>query len=555
MNDFLTYFIPILFLVNSFSIGKLIEKRYFFMNNAFSFVCGSIVLFSGLSIIEIIFIFADTLNNFFPYVILGFQILLGFFYLLNWKKYIFCLIPNWNKVLHFVLIFFLVSIPYFLFIYSDFEPVFKIGIQNNFSILNESINEIFKISLIDSTQVTNFFYKIWYPVFLIFLTSCCIYDFLNIKSDFDWKKLLIGIFSSLIFSVVIFNNVSIMESGYVLVFIYTIPLLSFFTSKPNNNEVSGYHFCFNTLILFFTLLDSNLLFYSAFLILVLAIFLYTKKTDFSLDIVTRSFLYLICSVAFFFVQYVNTPIKDTKYVLSVIIFSILLVVFLSLSSLYFVARKNGEKYFYKALLWQNIIYPKVKYLNLLFFLIVSIITIILLSQKNIVFDSSLFNRIFVVDSNKSIVVKNYARVIQISFYSFYALVLFFSVIDFFAKFKIKNKNTNHFLFTNITIVLLNPLFMILLNSLPDIIGVYVNTEIDFIFYLLFVFGLSSKRIIEFNKFDLEKNNFSIKQKEFRFKKIKFNITRKLYIENLGFIIGFSCISMLFVTSFLSISLL
>ena len=546
MNDFFSYLIPIIFIVNSFFIGKLVQKKYSSMNNALSFASGSILFLSSISVINIIFIFTENLLVFFPYAILAFQIIFFIFYLINWKKSVFSLIPNWNKLFYFIFIFFVISIPYFLFIYSNHQLIFTININTNFSIFLNSFNKLLSFANM-SEKAVNTLYQIWFPIFLIFISTSCVYDFLNIKNEFDWKKYLAGFFIAFLIGFLVFNDIKIIMNGYSFVFIYSIIFLSFFTSNLENKDIFNYQFIFNTLIVLFTLLDSTLLFYSTILIIWFALFLYAKRIDFSLDMIIRSFLYLICSISFFFIKYL---VSD--FVFSIVIFSIIFVVFLCLISLYFVTRKNNDNYFYKTFVLENKIHSNVKYVNLVLFLLISVIAIVLIFQKTISFNTEIFTKIFKI-TKKDEISYNYFRAIEIMFYTFYAIMLFYSVLNFFVKFKLKDNTGNWFVLVNATLILMNPLFICLLNSLPDEMKNFVNTDSFFIFYLLFVFAIFSKKIIYLSNSDFKNSSRNLKENNFKIKILDLKISRKLYIENILYTFSYTFLGSFFICSILIFS--
>ena len=336
-------------------------------------------------------------------------------------------------------------------------------------------------------------------------------------------------------------------NGYSFVFIYSIIFLSFFTSNLENKDIFNYQFIFNTLIVLFTLLDSTLLFYSTILIIWFALFLYAKRIDFSLDMIIRSFLYLICSISFFFIKYL---VSD--FVFSIVIFSIIFVVFLCLISLYFVTRKNNDNYFYKTFVLENKIHSNVKYVNLVLFLLISVIAIVLIFQKTISFNTEIFTKIFKI-TKKDEISYNYFRAIEIMFYTFYAIMLFYSVLNFFVKFKLKDNTGNWFVLVNVTLILMNPLFICLLNSLPDEMKNFVNTDSFFIFYLLFVFAIFSKKIIYLSNSDFKNSSRNLKENNFKIKILDLKISRKLYIENILYTFSYTFLGSFFICSILIFS--
>lgn len=547
MNDFFSYLIPIIFLINSFFIGKLVQKKYSSMNNALSFVSGSILLFSGISIINILFIFASDLISFFPYAILVFQIILVVLYFINWKKCAFSLLPNWNKLITFIFVFFVLSIPYFLFIYSNQQFIFWLNTKASFSIFWNAFNNKILFYANMSYQSVNSLYKIWFPIFLLFISASCVYDFLNVTSEFDWKKYLIGLFVAFLFGLLIFNNISIIKNGYSLVFIYSIVLLSFFTSKLDSNDIFNYQFVFNASIIFFILLDSSFLFFSAFLFIWYALFLYSKRIDFSLDMVTRSLLYLLCGISFFFIRYL-----DVDLVFSIVIFSILFVVFLCLISLYSVSRKNNDNYFYKTFLWENKIHPNIRYVNLVIFLLITIIPIILIFQNTISFNATDFTDMFQITKINRVSLSFY-NAIQIIFYVFYSFVLFFAVVNFFVKLKSKEVKGNSFLLTNITIILINPLFICLLNSFSDELKNIINTDLLLIFYLFFVFVMFSKKILYLPNSSFKKQKNNLWENKNQQKILNLNHFMKSYIANDLYFSAYVFLTIFFISSFLVFS--
>ncbi|MBD5445948.1 MAG: hypothetical protein HDR31_01370 [Mycoplasma sp.] len=398
-----------------------------------------------------------------------------------------------------------------------------------------------------SEKAVNTLYQIWFPIFLIFISTSCVYDFLNIKNEFDWKKYLAGFFIAFLIGFLVFNDIKIIMNGYSFVFIYSIIFLSFFTSNLENKDIFNYQFIFNTLIVLFTLLDSTLLFYSTILIIWFALFLYAKRIDFSLDMIIRSFLYLICSISFFFIKYL---VSD--FVFSIVIFSIIFVVFLCLISLYFVTRKNNDNYFYKTFVLENKIHSNVKYVNLVLFLLISVIAIVLIFQKTISFNTEIFTKIFKI-TKKDEISYNYFRAIEIMFYTFYAIMLFYSVLNFFVKFKLKDNTGNWFVLVNATLILMNPLFICLLNSLPDEMKNFVNTDLFFIFYLLFVFAIFSKKIIYLSNSDFKNSSRNLKENNFKIKILDLKISRKLYIENILYTFSYTFLGSFFICSILIFS--
>lgn len=263
----------------------------------------------------------------------------------------------------------------------------------------------------------------------------------------------------------------------------------------------------------------------------------------------RASLYLLCSVSFFFIGYLNND-----FTFSIVFFSIIFIVFLCLISLYLVTRKNNENYFYKTFIWENKFHPTVRYINLIIFLLISIITIILVLQQTISFDATNFNfaSMFWPDNQKQ-TSKSFLKAITIIFYIFYSIVLFYSVVNFFIKLKLKKVVSNSFFLTNITLILMNPLFICLLNSLPIQNKSFINTYLLFAFYLFFVFAMFSKKILYLSNSDFKKMKNTDLSDHWQINFLNLNITKKTYLLNTTYIFLYVFLAVFFVSSFLVFS--
>ncbi|WPL39959.1 hypothetical protein [Malacoplasma iowae] len=505
--------IPLLFIFNSFGIGKLISKYKISINNPTMFCAGFFVFVSLISLISVPFFIVNEISYTFPYIVLSIQILLLLFYLYNWKLFIFSIYINWNKLLTFLLVL-IISISYYLlFVIFDLSPFSNYFSKDNPFLLsnNENVFSIFKNVFLDNilkifkiTDATNInsFYKYSFGVVVLFLNTCAILSIVKIKNYFYTYRFIGTLFLSLVISFFVFNNIDSIISFVSILLIVLVLAVDLLVSNSTNKSFERKHLLLNTGIISIVFLNTNFVFFAAVIFVFFFITSYCKSISFAVDNLIRTFLYLVFTSAIFFVN------------VQLVVTFILLGVFIVLFSFHFVYRKNSEKYY--ELIWKFELFfkDKIRYFLFFIFFIFVLVYVILILQSKVVIDISL---IAIITSNKD---QALVKGINISFWIFYTGVLAYGVLYAFIKIKKINRNQSGLLVVSyIALFFYNPLFINLLNQIASLSNLFIfDFKIYFLILILIVYLSFYKNVVKmdynnsryFGKLDHKYLNFKKK---------------------------------------------
>lgn len=502
--------IPIMLLFNSFGIGKVISKYKKPISNGLSFCMGFFIYVIISSIFGIVFHFLSKNEIVNIYIILGFQIFLILIYAYHWKSFIFALKINKIRFLSFFGIFALTFIVYLIFILFDLSNI-KLMInpndfsnQNNLSLFQDVfLTTIMNFFKLNSLYYVQFFYRISFSVFMIFLITCSTISIMKINDHFYWKKYLLILLFSFIKSSVIFNSYISVESLSSILLLQLFLSLDFYCLKNYNSDFENKYFQFNSILVSMVFLNSSFVIYSCLLYLIFMIVTYCKKTYFGIDYIIKSFIYLLSVLCIFFLSF--------KIEISLIIF----VVFLICFSIYHIVEKNSIKYYDKIFKIEVMLRNKIKYILLTGLILFIIIYLILVAQNKLNFDVNIFE--LVSNSNINIIFKKYVNIV---FWIISIICFIFSIIYFIFDLRNKKviKNRDLVSLSYITLFLYNPIFLNIQNNMKNFYYHFqVNFQIEYLFLIIFIYLIFLKKVlkIDYNNsryFLIEENDLKNKNK-------------------------------------------
>lgn len=442
MNTIMLVVIPIFFLFNSYLIGKLFQKTGKSITNLFSFSMGFIFLIFILSIISLPFYIFIDIVSVYPYALLATQLGLIFVYILNFKQLIFSFLFNWYKVFLFATTL-MISLVFW-------STLLYIKNQNSLIIIdNDSIFDYFHFSIFKLFNFTisdiNKYFTISLPITLAFPLSAALCHSYEFIAKFSITKFLAYIFISSFFSILTFFNIQYIYSFFSF-FIICLPIIYYlFFNKGFKKYSNSYYFYLNIFIFYLIFINWSFLLIACLFIVLYAISAYSKKQDLESGKVWQLFIYLIAIFGIFFLK------------INILISLIILFIFATTIIIYLFYKRN-KKYYIHQFIVEKKVFNKLQWVIFIPIIILIGTIVILVSRNEYVFDYSFF----LID--KTII--TYAN---ISIWTQYAFILFFSFVYFFYSFFNKNKNDSGFKFiSNILILFWNPLSLSLLSQITYI---------------------------------------------------------------------------------------
>lgn len=503
--------IPLLFIFNSFGIGKLISKHKISINNPTMFCAGFFVFISLISLVSIPFIIVGEIIYAFPYIILSLQILLLLLYFYNWKLFIFSFFINWNKLLTFILVL-LITIGYYLiFVVFQLGPLsqyfsygYNIALSDNpnvFSIFKnvflDYILGLFKLTTIENLDK---FYKYSFSAIIVILNTCAILSIVKIRNYFYPFRFIGTLFLSFVVSFFVFNNLDSIKSFLSILLIVLVLSIDLLVSNSTNKSFERKYLLLNSGIITIVFLNTNFAFYAGIIFIFFFVTSYCKNISFAADNIIRTFLYLVFISGVFFIN------------IQLIVTLILTGVFIVLFSLYFVFRKNNDKYYELIWKFESFFKDKIRYFLFFILLIFVIVYVVLILQSVVVINLSNI-AIILIDKEKPL-----AKTINIFFWVFYAIVFGYGIFYSFMKLKKIDRSQSSLLIVSyIALFFYNPLFINLLEQIMMLSNSLVfDFKVYYLILILIVYLSFYKNVV---KIDYNNSRYLVK-KDFEYLDIK-----------------------------------
>lgn len=472
MNILGLILLPIVFIFNSFFIGKLFFRKYKTLFGNYSFLIGWLSFVFLIGIITMPIYFVPKYIDAYKTILIIVQSLLIFVYIFNFKWWIVSYFINLNKVIYFFTIFLICTFFYVFFLFLKWENNFN-ETQNNKSIITQYylFDDFIKTFLSYFSSDKKLFYTYSLPIFFVLLLTITIMSITKTREQFNIKRFISTIFISCLFSIITFNNKNNFFNHYSHLYVILFFSANFLITNFKINNFKNNYLIFNFSLLYLVIINNSFFVYSCLLYLMFIIMNYSFNRNFSFDYVINSFIYLVLANSFSIISNNNS-----------IIFAIIISLFSISIAIYYILKKNDNYYdvIYKI---DNFFVNKVKYI-IVVALFIEIVTIVLLTSREIYqFDKNVFNVVFLFTKNDI-----YQKILLYSFYFFYAFVFLISFLYFLIFFRNK-KNNKNYLFNVSAIILLiyNPLsisFIYYINMLYLVDNYIIFLMLFLISYLI-----------------------------------------------------------------------
>lgn len=456
--------LPIVFVFNSFFIGKLFFRKYKTLFGNYSFLLGWLSFIFIIGTITLPIYFVPKYIDAYKTILIIIQSLLFIIYLFNFRWFIISYFININKVIYFLTIILISTFFYLFFLFLKWNNNSINELINNHSIIN-------KYYLFDDF-ITNFlsyfssnkqiFYKYSLPIFFILLITTTIMSITKTREQLNIKRFISTIFITSLFSIIIFNNNTNFINHYSHLYLILFFSINFLITNFKTINFKNNYLIFNFSLLYLVIISNSFFIYSVILYLMFIITNYSFNRDFSFDYIINSFIYIILANAFSVVSNNNS-----------IIFWVMISLFGIIIAIYYIFKKYNNYYeiIYKI---DNFLINKIKYMVVLT-LFIEIISIILLASRDLyTYDTTIFQLTFLFTENVI-----YQKIFLYTFYCFYGIIFLFSLLYFVINFRDK-KNNKNYLFSICAIILL------LYNPLTISIIYYINMLYSIDSYIVFL---------------------------------------------------------------------
>lgn len=501
MNILGLIILPIIFIFNSFFIGKLFFRKYKTLFGNYSFLLGWLSFVSLIGIITVPLYFLPNYVNAYKTILIIMQVILVLIYLFNFKWWIISYYVNINKIITFFFIFLICTCFYLFFLFIKWDKNI-IEIKNDSSIVKQYyLFDDFIINFLSYfSSNKKFFY--WYslPIFFIFLLSNTIMSITKIREKFNLKRFISTIFCSCLFSIIVFNNEQNFFNNYVHLYIVIFFTSNFLITNFKETNFKNNYLIFNFSLLYLVIISNSFFVYSLIIYFMFITMNYSFNRNFSFDYIINSFIYVILACAFSII-----------YNNSSIVFAIVISFFSIFIAIYYIFKKNDNYYnvIYKM---DNFFVKKVKYIIVLL-LFVEIITIVLLLTRGIYkYNIDAFKITFLYTKNDV-----YQKIFLYGYYVFYSLVSMISFIYFLWNFR-NNKSYKNYLFNISSIIILfyNPLSISLVHYINMLY--YVDNYVIFLIFFMTIYLILFRFSLKINCMKIKKNSLKI-NKSLEIKKI------------------------------------
>lgn len=496
---------------NGFFVGKLLQKKYLNLTSQKAFCLGNISFIALTSFAYILFYIIPGLQEYYIYSLFFIQLMFFIFYVFNWKIYTFSFYFDIKKVIAFIFCFAIFVLNYFAFFYHDFlfiltnedRQLFTVDLiyftDKNFSLFHESLFKIFlyfKFSL-------NQFYLFWnyyFPFYLSLISSYFLISFFVLKNYRDLKTIILLFFASYCLSFFVFNinqfalNLYLDSFSYILIFFMFLSLFK----KNKDYEIENNFLLINISCFTLAVLNSSNIFMLFIFTFVCIFYLFYKKIKYGITYTIKIAIDLFIYLSISFLGWYKYGAAETLSV-SIITFFVY-IVFLSF---YLINKKNnkeqknGQKYF----IFEEKLQNSYQYFYLFSFVVFSLFAIffvvIKINNPNILW--------FLENQINYNTPSNLKYTVNVIFYSYYWIFFVLSILCFFWSFsKIANKKSNIIMLFYFNLFGFNPLVIIMIDFLGNIIPTYNLKNLDFcynsqiimtlIFFISNIFKIEKQKI-------------------------------------------------------------